>query len=204
MDYFLQIFCMHRKKRTEQGETVIPEMPLLKPCICPHWSPHSRACLLVKEGIFMPVEQHVAAYCLSSYYRSCRHYLLLAEAEKTVDQKQGAPSNRRRSIRIPSRHLFRFSEITGHDQIPGIREDDAWTIDLSDHGIRFASRQPLPLDTDICFALDADDRADQIEGKGRVVWCEPLENTALFHAGIVFTDRLDRDFLPNHRFLDHG
>lgn len=192
---------MHRKNHTHQGEASTPQTPQCKPPACPHWSPHSRACLLVKEGLFMPVEQHVAVYCITSFHISCRHYQLLDEAEILTGQEQEAPANRRRSIRIPSRHLFRFSEITGHDQIPGFREDNAWTIDLSDHGIRFTSWQPLTLNTDIRFALEADDRAVQIEGTGRVVWCEPLENTALFHAGIVFSDRLDPALLPHHRYL---
>ncbi len=152
----------------------------------------------------MPVEQHVTAYCLSTYYPSCRHYQLLAATEETITQEHGTPANRRRSIRIPSHHSFRFSEITGHDQIPGFREKNAWTIDLSDHGIRFTSRQPLPLNTDIRFFLEDDDRASQLEGIGRVVWCEPLENTALFHAGIVFTDQPNPALLPHHRSLNHA
>ena len=131
----------------------------------------------------------------------CSYYQLLAGAEDKAGQDQAAAINRRRSIRIPSRHFFRFSEITGHDSLPGLREDDAWTIDLSDHGIRFASRLPLTLDTDIRFLLETEDTAAKVEGTGKVVWCEPLENTVLFHAGIVFTDPPEPAQLPDYRSL---
>ena len=161
-------------------------------------SPSRRACLLVKEGLFIPIDQHVAIYCLSSHYLSCRHYQLLANAEDEAGQDQIAPINRRRSIRTPSRHAFRFSEITDHDNLPGLREDDAWTVDLSDHGIRFASRQVLIRDTDINFFMEADNTAAKVEGTGKVIWCEPLENTPMFHAGIVFTDRGDPALAPHH------
>lgn len=154
---------------------------------CPHWCQACRSCQLVKEGLFLPIDQHVASYCLSSHYPSCVHYQLLAGVDGETGRDRCEPSNRRRSIRVPSTHAFRFSEITGHDQLPGLREDDAWTIDLSDHGIRFASRQMLTTDTAIRFLLESDDATTPVEGIGRVIWCEPLENTPLFHAGITFT-----------------
>jgi hypothetical protein len=144
--------------------------------------------MLVKDGLFLPIEQHVAAYCTSSYYPSCRQYQLLVGAETNVRDNESLPINRRRSVRIPSHNNFRFSEITGSDQLPGQRDDDAWTIDLSAGGIRFASRHPLNPDTTIHFFLEPDGMGDPVEGSGRVIWSEPLENTPLFHAGIAFAE----------------
>lgn len=194
-------FRMQKNNPIHQGESIASDKHQVKQCSCPHWCACSRSCQLVKDGLFMPIDQHVVAYCLSSNHSMCSYYQLLAGAEDKAGQDQAASANRRRSIRIPSRHSFRFSEITGHDSRPGLREDDAWTIDLSDHGIRFTSRQLLNLDTEIRFLLEADDRAAQVEGIGKVVWCEPLENTALFHAGIVFTDPPEPARLPHHRSL---
>lgn len=157
-------------------------------CVCPHWDAANRACLLVREGLFLPVAEHVAAYCLSGQYPLCVHYELLAGQDEYAEKNDVPPVNRRRSLRIPSRHLFRFSEITGSDQLPVIREDDAWTIDLSDHGIRFATRQQLALDTAVRFVVETGGTASLLRGSGRVVWSEPLENSPLFHAGIAFLD----------------
>jgi hypothetical protein len=156
--------------------------------VCPHWSPSNRACLLVKDGLFLPVEQHITAYCTSNHFTSCRQYQLLAGAEIRSSEDDSLPVNRRRSIRIPSHHVFRFSEITGSDQRPGRRDDDAWTIDLSNGGLRFASRWLLIPDTVIHFTLETEGAAANLEGRGRVVWSEPLESTPMFHAGLVFTE----------------
>ncbi|MBV5316565.1 MAG: hypothetical protein JZU50_02040, partial [Desulfobulbaceae bacterium] len=61
-----------------------------------------------------------------------------------------------------------------------------------------ASRQLLTVDTTIRFFLRTDDSAPLIEGIGRVIWCEPLENTPLFHAAIAFNDQQDTTILPHH------
>jgi hypothetical protein len=165
---------------------------------CPHWDSPSHTCQLIEVGLFLPVEQHVVSFCLSSHYPSCRHYQLLATLDNTSGRVDTPPVNRRRSIRIPSHHVFRFSEITGRDHLPGVREDDAWTIDLSEHGIRFATRQVLTADTALRFSLDVDETATKIEGIGRVIWSVPLANTPLFHAGIVFTERFVSSLPPRY------
>ncbi|MBV5318842.1 MAG: hypothetical protein JZU50_13675, partial [Desulfobulbaceae bacterium] len=144
---------MQKKKSTANNGSTTSAKSCCTIGICPHYCPYSRSCQLVKEGLFLPIDQHVASYCLSSHYPSCLHYQLLAGDEGETAQQQSEPDNRRRSIRVPSNHNFRFSEITGHDQFPGLRENDAWTVDLSDHGIRFASRQLLTVDTTIRFFL---------------------------------------------------
>jgi len=197
--FFALSFYMDQNNLTDQDNLLTLEMPCLKKSICPHWSPPSRSCLLVKEGLFMPVYQHIASYCLTSNYPSCFQYQLLAGAENEVRQEQPEPINRRRSIRIPSHYSFRFSEISGHDHSPELRDDKTWTIDLSDYGISIASRQQLALNTDIHFLLETEDPAAKAEGTGRVVWCQPLEETTFFQAGIVFIDRPDSTLLPHHR-----
>ena len=190
---------MPKKKPTDMNETTTPAPSCILRCSCPHYCSSNRSCQLIQEGLFLPIDQHVASYCLSSHFHSCLHYQLLADAEGETGQQQSEAANRRRSIRIPSNHTFRFSEITVQNQIPGLRENDAWTVDLSDHGIRFASRQQLTADTAIRFILKADSNAPEIEGTGRVIWCEPLENTPLYHAAIAFTERPDVVLLPHHR-----
>lgn len=155
---------------------------------CPHWAPLTGTCLLVKDGLFLPVEQHIITYCQTSHYRNCRHFQQLAGEENHSGLSPIPEDNRRRSIRVPGRHAFRFSEITGSDQLPGIREDDAWTIDLSEHGLRFATRQTLAPQTPIRFLIQFNRILPPAEGSGRVVWSEPIENTQLFHAGIAFDD----------------
>jgi hypothetical protein len=165
--------------------------------VCPHWDASNRVCLLVTDGLLVPVEQHVTSYCLSSHYPSCRHHRMLSETGNEAQQFETPSFNRRRSIRIPSRYIFRFSEITGSDHNPGVRQDDAWTIDLSEHGIRFVTRQLLTMKTSLRFQLEVEETATQIEGSGWVIWSIPLANAPLFHAGIAFSDRIVSSLLPS-------
>lgn len=158
-------------------------------CVCPYWEPESRSCLLlVRDGIFLPVETHVTTYCLTNQYALCNHYERLTVQDWQAERTGQPPGNRRRSLRIPSRHLFRFSEIAGTDQAAPIREDDAWTVDLSDHGIRFTTRQSLVPETMLRFEMVRDAARPPLRGTGRVVWSTPVADSPLFHAAIAFAE----------------
>ncbi|WP_205243907.1 PilZ domain-containing protein [Desulfobulbus alkaliphilus] len=158
-------------------------------CACPHWDPQKRACLLVREGLYLPVEQHVTTFCLTSCFATCHHYLRLLETGADTNGRHSSGLKRRRYIRIPSRHVFRFSEISPNDEVPGRSQNDAWTVDLGAGGLRFVCRMPLALQTTIRFCLEGDAAIASLTGTGRVAWCEPLENTALFHTGLAFIER---------------
>lgn len=177
---------MHSEDRNESINTWSETSNHTKHFSCPHWNGQGRNCALVKEGLFLPVEQHVQAYCLSGLYATCSYFQHLVGDVDNNEGRMLPPVNRRRSIRAPDRQLFRFSEITGSDQISGFREDGAWTVDRSDHGIRFATRRFLPPGTKVLYHLGAGIDNDRIDGQGRVVWSEPLANTPLFHVGIAF------------------
>lgn len=187
---------MKKQPVSEQAHETAQETLRLQQRVCPHWSPLSRACLLVRDGLFLPVEQHVVAYCTSSHHPACPQFQQQAHIDVDQAIEDSLPVNRRRSIRIPSHHAFRFSEITGSDQMPGHRDDDAWTIDLSNHGIRFASRQTLAPDTLIHFSLETDGTVSELNGIGRVIWAEPLETAPLFHIGLAFTEQPAPAFHP--------
>ena len=155
-------------------------------------------CLLVTDGLLVPVEQHVTSFCLSSHYPTCSHFQLLSGTGDEAQQFDTPSLNRRRSIRIPSHHVFRFSEITGSNHNPGVKQDDAWTVDLSEHGIRFVTRQLLTTETSLRFQVEVEETATQIEGSGWVIWSIPLANAPLFHAGIAFSDRIVSSLPPRH------
>lgn len=174
------------RKHKHMNNAIVLGTSIIGDLACPHWSSSIRACLLITDGLFLPIDQYVNTCCLSNYDTSCRHYQLLAGAQNGTRQNPANLLNRRNSIRVPNRHNFRFFEITGPDQYPGSRDNDACTIDLSAQGIRFASRLLLTPDTAIRFSLETDDTAEKVEGTGKVVWCEPLKNTPLYHAGIMF------------------
>ena len=154
---------------------------------CPYWSASNGACLLIRDGLFLPIEQHVAAYCRTDRFPSCRHYLVLADSQTNARQEQGQPNNRRFSGRIASHHTFRFSEITNNTTMGERQEERSWTIDLSGKGICFASNHPMPPETPLAFSLESDTLSPNLEGTGRVIWCKRLDNTPFFQAGMAFT-----------------
>jgi hypothetical protein len=187
---------MHSNEISHKNEQTFRQKHRPTKHACPHWDSSNRSCLLIKDGIFLPLEQHVAIFCLSAHFAACPQYRLPADTRFGTCEAGRMLDNRRRSIRIPSRHIFRFSEMTGSDLLPGIQEEDAWTIDLSDHGIRFATRQLLPPETVIHFTVQTNGRATKIEGSGRIIWSEPLVKTSQFHAAIAFTDQIISSLSP--------
>jgi len=172
-----------RKKIQQKGK----KTRFASEAICPYLEPDTRFCQLVEEGIFLPVNVHVNTYCLTNQYALCNQYELLATRDHWSEPNGRPVSNRRRSARVPSQYLFRFSEITGSDQFPSIREDDAWTVDLSAHGLSFTTRQLLPLETALQFEIIKNSGKKSMAGTGRVVWSKPIESSPLFHSAIAFT-----------------
>ena len=132
------------------------------------------------------MEHHVASYCLTPRHPLCSYFQGTDVAPSVTTEPE---VKRRRSVRIPDRNTFRFSEITAFDQTGGRHQDDAWTIDRSDHGIRFATRHLLRPDTILDFTVESDDTTATLQGRGRVVWSQALDNSPLFHAGIALLDR---------------
>lgn len=153
---------------------------------CPLWSRNTQSCLVVKDGLFLPAADHIVAYCETPYFASCSYYqqniLDLQHHEASDTQWE----NRRQYERHPFRHAFRFSENMENGEMGEVHDDNALTIDLSEGGIRFETRENIPVDTQIAFFLD--DEHGPMYGIGRVVWSSAIENSPLFHSGFVFTD----------------
>ncbi|MGI6657443.1 MAG: PilZ domain-containing protein [Desulfobulbus sp.] len=176
---------MGKTTTPRQNETTQHKTPRLAVGLCPYWAASTRTCQLITDGLFLPISQHVAAYCTSNNHASCTQYQKCTEHPSSPQKSELLQINRRRSLRIPTCYNFRFSELSSASHRHPV-SNEAWTIDLSDHGIRFASRLRLQPDTLILFALKTDDMVETFEGTGRVVWSEPFENTKLFSIGMTF------------------
>lgn len=170
---------------TQQGDASTPSRNTIR--CCPHWSAGTKTCLLVTDGLFLPVEEHIIAYCGAKFYPSCPHFQRLAAPKTDPHHADALAVNRRRSARIPQYHVIHFAEVSNTDHSPENRTEESWTIDLSQHGIRFVSYRLLEPETLINFSLESRHNAPPTKGHGRVVWSEPLENSQLFHTGITFS-----------------
>ena len=180
------------KKNPSPPETTAPLADTGSLGFCPHWNTAGHLCLLSQDGLFLPVQEHVADFCECSDYPRCPRFR--AHADRVT-----RAVNRRRSVRLPERHLFRFSEISPTEPASANASDEAWTLDLSDHGLRVATTCQLRPETAINFEVTGNGSPGRA-GTGRVVWCQPLANTAFFEIGVALADQPDPTALPrSHR-----
>ena len=179
------------KKKSSPPETAASSADLDTTRYCPHWNASGRLCLLGTDGLYLPVHEHIVAFCESSGHQRCARFR--AHADRVT-----RAVNRRRSVRLPERHLFRFSEISPTGPASAATADEAWTLDLSDHGLRVATTCQLRPETAIHFEVTGNGNPGRA-GTGRVVWCQPLANTAFFEIGVALADQPDPTALPRSR-----
>ena len=180
------------KKKSSPPETAASSADLDTTRYCPHWNASGRLCLLGTDGLYLPVHEHIVAFCESSGHQRCARFR--AHADRVT-----RAVNRRRSVRLPERHLFRFSEISPTEPTTASTADDeAWTLDLSDHGLRVATTCRLRPNTAIHFELTGNGNPARA-GTGRVIWCQPLADTAFFEMGVALVDHPDAVLPPPTR-----
>ena len=168
------------KKNSSPPESAAPPADQDSTRFCPHWNTAGRLCLLSRDGLFLPVREHIADFCESAGHQRCPRFR--AHADRVA-----RAVNRRRSVRLPQRHLFRFSEISPTGPAAAATADEAWTLDLSDHGLRVATTCRLQPETAINYEVTGNGSPGRA-GTGRVVWCQPLADTAFFEIGVALVD----------------
>ena len=180
------------KKKSSPPETAASSADLDTTRYCPHWNASGRLCMLGTDGLYLPVHEHIVAFCESSGHQRCARFR--AHADRVT-----RAVNRRRSVRLPERHLFRFSEISPTEPAhANAAADEAWTLDLSDHGLRVATTCRVRPDTAINFEVTGNGNPGRA-GTGRVVWCQPLADTAFFEMGVALVDHPDAVLPPPTR-----
>ena len=125
-------------------------------------------------------------YCLSSRFSRCSFYSQRAILENQTILEQKQLINNRRSVRICHRMRFNYSEIVNNYQLKK-SDDTAWTLDISDHGIRFAGEKLFVPETAIHFFIENREAFRTLEGVGKVVWCSPLKSSPFFQVGMAVT-----------------
>ena len=62
------------KKNPSPPETTAPLADTGSLGFCPHWNTAGQLCLLSQDGLFLPVQEHVADFCECSDYRRCPRF----------------------------------------------------------------------------------------------------------------------------------
>jgi len=169
-------------------EKCIPKMhPPTERTSCHYWCPQSSSCLLVSDGIFIPLPHHVAEYCHSVKFRTCPHYRQLVSDSGISDNDRGNVVNQRRAKRIAKYLDFQFSKIRQGNLLPSTQYETAWTTDINGYGVSFVSKKYVSPDTRLRFLIEENAVIPVTDGFGKVVWCKSLPDTSYFQTGLEFS-----------------
>ena len=163
--------------------------------VCPYWLDATKSCLISKQGLYLPVTEHILTYCRTGNHLFCAQFEQqvagLPEHQngsaKVVDRRQRKESDRRESARIFGSHSLQLTEIQDGDSPPSSLDKNATTIDLSAGGIRLQTHCELPVDSMVSFSMNGAS-GPPVQGIGRIKWCRPMEDGSVYQAGLVFTD----------------
>ena len=158
---------------------------------CPYWSPHnSHECKMTKGGLYIPMPEHVDMFCSKPQYVQCHQYLRGCELLKETARKYGfiVDGGRRKYRRVSDRTTLSLSACDDSRNLLELLDDNAFTVDLSLGGMRLESSKEIQKDSLISFQFSPDFSIPNLSGMGEVKWCEPIENSDHFQAGVAFAD----------------
>lgn len=165
---------------------------------CPFWSPTSGNCKLSLEGLFIPLDDHIDAFCRSGNYSQCVQH----RVDFSTDEMElyHSVSERRQfdrhsgSQEITIFHADQYND----DSSPQLA---ARVVDFSQGGIRLLAPNHLNRDTTVTCSLDDSFPEHLRSGAAMIRWCRPLLNNNGFQLGLSFRD--DRIPLALRSHLDH-
>ncbi len=151
---------------------------------CPFWSEENRRCSIRRNGLFIPLQSHIASYCKSPNYRGCSLYQ--TEIAHVEAEQAGNPFNRRKYRRSPSKQTvqLRYFDDDGHCYQGSPKLAD--TINLSAGGMQISTLEPLLDETIIHFSFRKSASSKNRKGLARVTWCRYEEAAMKYKAGLSF------------------
>lgn len=158
--------------------------------ICPFWSTESKKCRVCKDGLFIPLDEHISTYCTSKDHHLCLQYSLHAPKDKLATDDTGNNSaNRRQSMRIELSDQIQLLKMIQSGEIIKQFTANAETLDMSKIGMRLQTNVPLINDSVVQFAFDKSFPANLRTGAGIVEWCNKQIDTPGYQAGISFQSK---------------
>jgi hypothetical protein len=158
---------------------------------CPYWSKqNSHECKMTKGGLYIPMPEHVDMFCSKPQYSQCHQYLRGRELLQETARKYGfiVEGGRRKYRRVSDRTSLSLTSCDESLNLQELIDGKAFTVDLSLGGMRLESNAEIQKDSLVSFQFSSEFSVPNLSGVGEVKWCEPLENSDLYQAGIAFAD----------------
>ena len=156
---------------------------------CPFWAIESKKCQVRNGGLFIPMDEHIAAYCTTLDYPHCLQYVMYARTQVAdFNNTADTSENRRRYHRHRFTRKVTLVKLVESGEIVSHLSSVASTYDLSKGGMRLHLDKPLKDDTLIKFSFE-DVFPEAIKhGTARVQWCNKQVDEQGYQAGIAFLD----------------
>jgi hypothetical protein len=165
--------------------------------VCPHWSDSTKSCLSSKQGLYLPVPEHILTYCKTSNHSFCPQFEQQSTdlpeykngSEKVADRRERTSADRRKYTRISGSYPFRIAGLQEDSNTASLLDTKVTTVNLSAGGMRLQIPCDLPVNSMVSFSLNGSS-GPPIQGIGQIKWCRSFEDSPVYHAGIVFTDNV--------------
>jgi hypothetical protein len=154
---------------------------------CPFWSATSMKCSLCNGGIFIPLDDHMEAFCNTSHYSACVQYTLHSENQTSLQEKvRKSEENRRKYMRIETSHKITLIKINGSEKSESHLTTYTNTLDVSKGGMRLATEKALLHDMLVQFSFDESFPHILHDVTGQVEWCNKQVDEPGYQVGVSF------------------
>lgn len=155
---------------------------------CPFWSMLSMKCRVSKGGLFIPLDDHIEAYCKTPYFSQCLQHALHSENRLRMIERANQARNRRKFSRVDACYKITLVRLIHSGAVATHHSAYAETLDLSSGGMRLTTNIPLKNDSVLQFSFGNDFPEGLHEGIGQVAWCNKEIDNPGYQAGVSFQD----------------
>lgn len=157
---------------------------------CPYCSQHcDKHCTMSAGGLYIPLPEHIKAFCCSPQWDQCPQYISGCEAllAMTHESRNTQMTCLRLHPRFSRRHILSLAAAGINACQPGEQfEQNAWTLDLGPGGMRIETSVALPEATKVFFTFGDDFLRPGLTGIAEVRWQREINEEGTHQYGLGF------------------
>jgi len=140
---------------------------------CIYWSPGKKECMLCRDGVFIPLPDHIMTFCQKDLFPKCHHF---TKSNILVEDR-----------RLCNRQNCRYPVVLKKSESLSL-EINAQTLDVGIGGMSILCNQNLPAKGLVSFSLKIDNESKVI-GKGEIRWVQKTAEMDCSQLGISFVEQ---------------